>query len=444
MASVAGQSGSPRATVDSGGRLVAADSFILALQEEAGATLGDRLVLPQLAAIAELALQLGIPVARPAIVASKDADLDLWVHALPQDGRVHLTIENVSRKPASRSRLELASKSEDQLSSVDGEWSADEELRFTNIADDVAAIIGVSPGEAVGQPITKWIRLVEDEDGSLPLLVALAARSRFDGQHAMARLGTGGRLLLSGHPHFGENDDFRGFRGIARPEGINRPNAANEAGIAGIDPDLDDALRSPIVRIIAAAEGIASRSEGPLRNDYAVYAGDIASAARHLASVIRSMAEQPSGSSAIVDAVALANEAMGLVEKDARDKGIVVRLERPELISALGDDRSIVQILVNLLGNAVRHTPKDSNVILRIDKGTSFASWTVSDQGKGIAHEDHDRIFGRFERGAEDGGSAGLGLAIARRLAQSMGGDISLVSAPGQGAQFTLSLPLAP
>jgi signal transduction histidine kinase len=64
-----------------------------------------------------------------------------------------------------------------------------------------------------------------------------------------------------------------------------------------------------------------------------------------------------------------------------------------------------------------------------------------ADQGKGIAEEDQERIFEKFERLA-NGGGAGLGLAIARRLARSMGGDVSLKSAAGEGACFTLALPL--
>ena len=69
----------------------------------------------------------------------------------------------------------------------------------------------------------------------------------------------------------------------------------------------------------------------------------------------------------------------------------------------------------------------------------------VADQGKGIAVADQERIFGKFERvdAAEPGGS-GLGLFISRRLARAMGGDLTVDSAPGQGARFALTLPTAP
>jgi len=68
---------------------------------------------------------------------------------------------------------------------------------------------------------------------------------------------------------------------------------------------------------------------------------------------------------------------------------------------------------------------------------------TVADEGPGVDAEDHQRIFQRFERANAKEGGTGLGLAIARRLARSMGGDVVLESAPGEGARFTLTLPAA-
>ena len=70
------------------------------------------------------------------------------------------------------------------------------------------------------------------------------------------------------------------------------------------------------------------------------------------------------------------------------------------------------------------------------------AQVTIADQGRGIAHDDQDRIFDKFERlGRDEAGGSGLGLYISRRLARAMGGDITVDSAPGQGARFVLRLP---
>jgi len=100
----------------------------------------------------------------------------------------------------------------------------------------------------------------------------------------------------------------------------------------------------------------------------------------------------------------------------------------------------VIQILVNLIGNAVRHSPPGGTVTLRFDRTTDLASVTVSDEGPGIAPADQQRIFERFERAGPDDGGTGLGLAISRRLARSMGGDIHLESAPDLGARFMLIL----
>ena len=111
----------------------------------------------------------------------------------------------------------------------------------------------------------------------MPLLLALASRASFSGQRAVGRAGQATQLLLDGTPVMAADGSFAGFRGRALPEQKATPTAANEAGngVLGLDPALDHALRSPIDRIIRAAEGIAERSEGPLRSDYAAYAGDI-------------------------------------------------------------------------------------------------------------------------------------------------------------------------
>jgi signal transduction histidine kinase len=74
--------------------------------------------------------------------------------------------------------------------------------------------------------------------------------------------------------------------------------------------------------------------------------------------------------------------------------------------------------------------------------GTSgTASVIVADEGPGIAPTDQQRIFERFERADAKRGGTGLGLAISRRLARSMGGDVTVDSEPGAGARFTLTLP---
>ncbi len=101
-----------------------------------------------------------------------------------------------------------------------------------------------------------------------------------------------------------------------------------------------------------------------------------------------------------------------------------------------------MQILLNLIGNAIRYSPANSQVWIRLEDEGGRARVTVADQGPGLSAEDQQRLFGKFERlGRSGDGGSGLGLYISRRLARAMGGDLTVESAPGQGARFILNLP---
>jgi signal transduction histidine kinase len=310
-----------------------------------------------------------------------------------------------------------------------------------SISSGLAEKLGTTAEEAIGKPLTRFVRLEENEGGELPLLVAATSRSEFDGQRARPRRGSEEVLILRGVPVSSPEGRFAGFQGEAVGESSHGQHSPVDAA-AQLDEIIDEALRSPLDRIIQSADRIVQQSEGPLRGDYADYASDIAAAARHLLSVIRSMNGEEERDRNRVDLVALSTEAIGLLEPTARSKQVTLVSEPSRQVPAHGDPRGVIQILVNLLGNAVRHSPEGSTVTITFDRSNGFARAHVADQGPGIAVEDQQRIFERGESAGNAGGS-GLGLAIARRLAQSMGGDISLESQLGQGARFILSLPSA-
>jgi signal transduction histidine kinase len=120
-------------------------------------------------------------------------------------------------------------------------------------------------------------------------------------------------------------------------------------------------------------------------------------------------------------------------------------IDRPDANArapCVGDARRILQILVNLVGNALRYSPAGGTMAIDTGWSGGTARITIADRGKGIAAEDQARIFGKFERvDPGEAGGNGLGLFIARRLATAMGGDLTVESAPGEGARFTLTLP---
>ena len=96
MASVPSEPRPILGRLDKDGRLIAADPELEALQRQAGAMLGQKLALPQVAAVAQLARKLRIPVARPAVAASQDNDIELWVRANPEGDEIALTLEGWS------------------------------------------------------------------------------------------------------------------------------------------------------------------------------------------------------------------------------------------------------------------------------------------------------------------------------------------------------------
>jgi signal transduction histidine kinase len=431
--------------VDRAGRLIAADAELATLQMEAGSSIGATLALPQIAAVAKLSRKLGIPVSRPAVAASANHDVELWVRAVPEGDEISLALEGWTARSAGSPRLAalLGGESDSETVAEVGEWAADADLRLTAVSGSLAEKLGAEAADLIGQPLTRVFRLEENDAGEMPLIAALAARHGFSGQPARARAGdTASILSLNGDVIFGADGSFAGFSGRAGPADAGNAQPA-QPSMAAIDEALNEALRSPLDRIIDYAERMADRTEGPLRSEYAAYATDISAAARHLLSVIHSMSEEPGQGHRSIDLAELAAEAVVLLEPSAEARGVRIVVDGEPPLPANGEERAVIQILVNLIGNAVRHSPPGGTVTLRFSSMAELASVTVSDEGPGIALADQQRIFERFERATPDEGGTGLGLAISRRLARSMGGDIGLDSAPDRGARFTLVLPSA-
>lgn len=410
------------------------------LQREAGSELGHSLALSQIAAVAQLAARLGRPVRRPAIAASATNDIELWVVATPECDEIALSLEGWTARSAAGPRLPaMLSDAAAAITGVPGEeWATDKEFRVVWLAPRLAEILGVQAAEAASAPLTRILRLEEGANGEMPLLDALASRRPFSGQRARSRSNEDCRLLLDGDIVTSADGSFAGFRGRSRVEGKAVATPASEA--ASFDQFFAELLRSPIDRIVVCAEEIAARRSGPLHGDYAVYGADIASSARHLASILSSIARPPEDAeSRSIDLSALVAEAVIMLEPSAHEHRVQLELERPHLVRARGEERAVMQVLVNLIGNAIRYSPAGGTVRLAFSRTGRTTSVTIADEGPGIAAEDAERIFEPFERAHSKEGT-GLGLAISRRLARSLGGDVTLDSEPGEGARFTLTL----
>jgi two-component system OmpR family sensor kinase len=144
-----------------------------------------------------------------------------------------------------------------------------------------------------------------------------------------------------------------------------------------------------------------------------------------------------------VDLASLAAEAV--TRARIVDPGRPITLEAAEPVIVDADSERLRQVIDNLIGNALQHTPPGSPVTVTVASGPGRAELTITDHGPGMTAEQASRVFERFYRtdGARTraSGGAGLGLAIAASLAAAHDGQITVDTAPGHGAAFHLRLP---
>jgi signal transduction histidine kinase len=148
---------------------------------------------------------------------------------------------------------------------------------------------------------------------------------------------------------------------------------------------------------------------------------------------------------AAFDLAASAHAVVEALQDQARSSGVTITLDAPQSLTIVGDEFRIEQVITNLLTNALRYGEgRPIAVTLGVRESSREAFVSVRDQGMGIAPADQQRIFEQFERtdGAAQVAGLGLGLYIARQIAQAHQGRLEVRSAPGEGAEFVLSLPL--
>jgi signal transduction histidine kinase len=141
----------------------------------------------------------------------------------------------------------------------------------------------------------------------------------------------------------------------------------------------------------------------------------------------------------------VANRAVGRMTPAAQARRVTLVLEvAPSLPACETDASRVEQILVNLLGNAIQHTPEGTSVRLAVSADEGFALFTVRDQGPGVPAAELEHVFDIYASKKEgDTRGVGLGLPLSRRLARLLGGDLLAVATDGRGGEFRLALPAA-
>jgi PAS domain S-box-containing protein len=147
-----------------------------------------------------------------------------------------------------------------------------------------------------------------------------------------------------------------------------------------------------------------------------------------------------------VAAAELVRQSVQALQATAAQADVRLRSDVEELTVCADGDR-VVQTLVNLIGNAIKFSPRESCVTVAVGHGDGCARFSVEDRGRGIPADQLDSIFERFKQvdisDARQKGGSGLGLAIARGIVESHGGHLWAESVPGRGSTFCFTLPLA-
>ena len=214
-------------------------------------------------------------------------------------------------------------------------------------------------------------------------------------------------------------------------------------------------LRTPLNAVLGLSEALQEEVYGPVTEKQAQSLATIEASGRHLLSLINDILDVSRTDSdslqlepAEVQVMGLCQASLDLIGQAAEKKNLQVEFEAESAPSKIcADERRLIQILVNLLGNAVKFTEEGGRVGLQVAAGADdgIVCFTVWDTGIGISEPDMRKLFRPFVQ-LDSGlsrrfGGAGLGLLLAYRLAERHGGSIGVESVPGKGSRFTVWLP---
>ncbi len=216
--------------------------------------------------------------------------------------------------------------------------------------------------------------------------------------------------------------------------------------------DIAHELRTPITTLQGYLEGLLDGVVESSPETWAklhTEAGRLRRLVDDLQELSRAEARQIPLSIRPVPAAAIVQTAVERLRPQFEEKGLTLTTSLPDApLDVLADQDRAVQVLTNLLSNALRYTPAPGAVSVSLVSRGSSAAFQVADTGIGLAPQDLERLFERFYRVDKSRsralGGSGIGLTIARALTEAMGGRIMAESlGPGHGSTFTFTLPLA-
>jgi PAS domain S-box-containing protein len=374
--------------------------------------------------------------------------------------------------------------------SADWVWETDRSGAISFVSDRVTEALGLPPILLLGRPFEEIGRSVGNEDQRLSIGAAMAARRPFRSAEIAIedREGNERRFLVNGVAAFDDRGDFIGFRGTATDitaqrqaeylatqareelksahaelarknaelnEALSRAHASDRAKREFL-ATMSHELRTPLNAVIGFAELLMqSKTDIPPARTRE-YAGDIALAAQHLLRLIGDLLDVAAMEGATLrlqpvttNVAGSIAEARAMAQPQAAARAVTLDVVvEPIGLEIHADPTRTLQILINLLTNAIKRTPSGGRVMVSATTAANMAAVDVSDGGGTLTPQEADQLFETFGRAGSslltrpDQG-LGLDLPIARGLARLMGGDLTLLATGPAGSTFRLTLPRA-
>jgi len=235
---------------------------------------------------------------------------------------------------------------------------------------------------------------------------------------------------------------------LGRIEEAFAERAATEDKLRRFLADASHELRTPLTSIRGYSEMFARAKDDP--EDLELAMRRIEEESRRMGVMVEELlvlarlGENREPERAPVDLARVVSDAVSDARAAAPERDI--ELESAAAADVLGDEHQLRQVVANLLGNAVRHTPDEARIRVRLTTGDGRAALAVADDGPGLEPDVAAKVFEPFYRAdesrARETGGAGLGLAIVAAIVEAHSGEVRLDTTPGAGATFTVTIPL--
>ncbi len=211
-------------------------------------------------------------------------------------------------------------------------------------------------------------------------------------------------------------------------------------------------LRSPLTSINWAARNLLDGVVGEVSPPQVTYLEGIETSARQLVRLVNNLLEatrleskMPEIEFSQVDLKATIEESVSKLKATAEGKKVKLAIQSSEAVQVFGNEEKLLEVIDNLIENAIRYAPPETRVDIRISNVTSWAQFLVEDQGPGLDPADLESIFEPYRQGAASPHSTqqgfGLGLFVVRSWVERMGGQVHASNRESGGARFTILLP---